>query len=958
VSWWFTRFGFDGDALRIDSGVLNKRSRRVRLDRLQAVDISRPLVARLLGVAELRLEVAGGSSSEAPLQYLSHDDAIVLRAELLARAAGIDAATPEAPERVIHQVALGRLIGSTVLSGTFVFGVLMLVGLVGLGLGLVAESGREVAFGVASGMLPGFLAMGAAIWQQFGRNFDFTLSESPDGMRIRKGLLDTRHQTVPPGRVQGIRLRQPLLWRKPGWVRLDVDVAGYSGSSDGDGGQTSSTLLPVATYDEAVAVMSRIMPRAEPTTVPLDPAPRRAAWLRPIGWRRLAYGVDEHIVVVREGVLYRNLTVVPHAKTQSVRLTQGPIQRRLGLASAHVDTTPGPVDAVIRHRPASEARAFALAQADRARTARRVDVPERWLSGRWQDGPVTSTPMDSAVESAEPPSARAIADRYVETIADLNPIVGTSLGIRPGVDALPDLSPDGLAAVAEAQRAVLAELDAAEQAWSDAGAEVEPVERRAARLLRERLQSQLALDDAGDNLRELSNLFSPIHNLRGVFLMMPTASPDDWAVIGRRMARVPEALGQYRSRLEAGAAQQLFVAPRQVRTVVGQLDEWLVSDWYRTFVADGPADQASELESSAVAAGAGLAAMREFLADTYLPAAEGTPDAVGEERYARGARHWTGADLDLHEAYEYGWSEYHRLAAEMKAAADAITPGHTPLAVMRYLDDEGHAIEGVDEVRDWLQELMSEAMGALDGTHFDLAEPVKTVEAMIAPPGSAAAPYYTRPTLDFSRPGRTWLPTLGRTRFPTWELVSTWYHEGVPGHHLQLAQWVHVADTLSRYQVSLGSVSATTEGWALYAERLMDELGFLTDPARRLGYLDAQMMRAIRVIIDIGMHLRLPIPASSDFHPGQRWDPELGEQFFAAHSGRPAEFLSSEIVRYLGMPGQAISYKLGERAWLAGREKARAAAGDAFDLKAWHMAAISLGALGLDDLVDELAQLP
>jgi uncharacterized protein (DUF885 family) len=232
---------------------------------------------------------------------------------------------------------------------------------------------------------------------------------------------------------------------------------------------------------------------------------------------------------------------------------------------------------------------------------------------------------------------------------------------------------------------------------------------------------------------------------------------------------------------------------------------------------------------------------------------------------------------------------------------------------------------------------------------------------MIAPEGSAAAPYYTRPSQDFSRPGRTWLPTMGRTRFPLWDLVSTWYHEGVPGHHLQLAQWVHVAPQLSRYQSSLGSVSANAEGWALYAERLMDELGFLTDPAARLGYLDAQQMRAVRVIIDIGMHLELPIPADQGvpepFHPGERWTPELAREFFGRNSGRPPEFLDSEIVRYLGWPGQAIGYKLGERAWLAGRDAARRAHGADFDLKAWHMAALSQGSLGLDDLVAELAAL-
>lgn len=198
---------------------------------------------------------------------------------------------------------------------------------------------------------------------------------------------------------------------------------------------------------------------------------------------------------------------------------------------------------------------------------------------------------------------------------------------------------------------------------------------------------------------------------------------------------------------------------------------------------------------------------------------------------------------------------------------------------------------------------------------------------------------------------------MGQTRFPVYDLVSTWYHEGVPGHHLQLAQWTYVAGDLSRYQATIGGVSANAEGWALYAERLMDELGFLTDPEHRLGYLDAQMMRAARVIVDIGMHLELEIPADSPFRPGERWTPELAQEFFGAHSSRPADFVESELTRYLTIPGQAIGYKLGERAWLLGREKARERRGDAFDLKAWHMAALSQGSLGLDDLVDELARL-
>ncbi|MGI8533176.1 MAG: DUF885 domain-containing protein, partial [Geodermatophilaceae bacterium] len=343
------------------------------------------------------------------------------------------------------------------------------------------------------------------------------------------------------------------------------------------------------------------------------------------------------------------------------------------------------------------------------------------------------------------------------------------------------------------------------------------------------------------------------------------------------------------------------------------------------------------------------------------PDAEGTPDAVGAERYARWAMQHTGSALDLTEAYEWAWTEYARLDAEMRAEAERVLPGSVPQEAMSWLDREGEAVQGVESIRRRLQQMMDEAVAALDGSHFDLAEPIKRVEAMIAPPGSAAAPYYSRPSMDFSRPGRTWLPTLGRERFPLWDLVSTWYHEGVPGHHLQLAQWVYVSEELSTFQSGVGSTSADTEGWALYAERLMDELGFLTGPGYRLGYLDAQQLRAVRVIIDIGMHLELEIPAGQgtpeDFCPGQRWTPQRGRDFFGQNTGRDPEFADSELDRYLGIPGQAISYKLGERAWLAGRAEAERRRGPDFDLKRWHMAALSMGSLGLDDLTAELSAL-
>lgn len=569
------------------------------------------------------------------------------------------------------------------------------------------------------------------------------------------------------------------------------------------------------------------------------------------------------------------------------------------------------------------------------------------------------SPMPTTSSSALP---RQVADTYVDALIELDPITGTYLGVKESAGLLPDFSPAGQDAVAELARRTLALLDEAEK---QPGAE-DDAERRCGRLLRERLTAELAVHEADEGLCTVSNMRSPAHSVRMVFTVMPTETEQDWEAVAQRLRAVPAALEGYRASLALGLERKLLGGPRPTATFVDQLTEWSGADtdgrgWFEEFAAGGPEslrpELLTELAESARGATAAVAELRDWMRDVYAPAVADAPDTVGRERYQRWSRYFNGTDLDLDQAYAYGWSEYHRLLAEMRVEAERILPGSGPWEALAHLDVHGTHIEGVEEVRVWLQNLMDEAIEALDGTHFELAERVRRVESHIAPPGGAAAPYYTGPSEDFSRPGRTWLPVDGQTRFPVYDLVSTWYHEGVPGHHLQIAQWVHVADQLSRYQATIGGVSANAEGWALYAERLMDELGFLPDAERRLGYLDGQMMRACRVIVDIGMHLRLEIPADSPFHPGERWTPELAEEFFQQHCSRPPAFVASEMTRYLSMPGQAIGYKLGERAWLLGRANARAAHGDAFDAKAWHMAALSQGPLGLDDLVDEISRL-
>jgi len=372
-SFWFDA---DGD-LRIRSGVLQLNERRVQVSRLQSVDVTQPLLARIFGLAELRPEVAGASSGATRMAYLSQPDADRLRAELLARAAGIrveqGASAPVAPETILVSVPTGTLLTSLLLQPDML---LLMVGLPLTAVLLTAVGAFEFA-------LPMLLLVGTPFFVVGGRFvtlFGFTVAESPDGLRLRFGLTSHRSQTVPPGRVQAVRLEQPVLWRRRGWVRMVVNVAGASGGEDAQ--NRPSTLLPVAPEAVARAVLARVLPGVDPLAVPLDAVPARARWRAPLQRRRLAVGNDDQVLVVRHGWLVPTWDVVPHARTQSVRVSQGPWQRWLRLASVHVDSTPGPVRITAAQRPAEEARQLAEAQVARARSARSRSRPDRWLLDR------------------------------------------------------------------------------------------------------------------------------------------------------------------------------------------------------------------------------------------------------------------------------------------------------------------------------------------------------------------------------------------------------------------------------------------------------------------------------------------------------------------------------------------------------------------------------------------------
>ncbi|MGQ0803686.1 MAG: DUF885 domain-containing protein [Actinomycetota bacterium] len=552
------------------------------------------------------------------------------------------------------------------------------------------------------------------------------------------------------------------------------------------------------------------------------------------------------------------------------------------------------------------------------------------------------------------PSVDEIADEYVERFAALDPISATFAGITGHDSEMTDYGPDAADERADHARATLTQLEHAPQD--------DDRDRVAAEVMVEELSLGVELHDAGEHLCELNNIASPLQAVRQVFDLMPTETESDWDAIAARMALVPAALSSYQDTLSEGARRGLVAARRQVVTCAKQAETWggLGDDdppFFPRLVQQLEDDGTLRrtLEDRAHRATEAYAACARFLTDEYSPRAA-ERDAVGADRYSRRARAFTGMTLDLDETYRWGWDELHRIEHAMGEVAERILPGEGVDAVIEHLDSSpARSIEGEDALRRWLQDLMDRTVAELDDIHFDIPEPVQRVEAMIAPPGGAAAMYYTPPSEDFSRPGRTWYPTLGKTRFPLWKEVSICYHEGVPGHHLQVGQVLYLADELTRFQRSLAWSSGHGEGWALYAERLMGELGYLDDPGDEMGMLAAQAMRAMRVVVDIGLHLELAVP-EGDPHAGETWTPELALPFAITHSKMPADFMASEVDRYLGWPGQAISYKVGERVWLGAREAVRRRLGDRFDLKAFHRHALDLGNMGLAQLERELAR--
>lgn len=543
-----------------------------------------------------------------------------------------------------------------------------------------------------------------------------------------------------------------------------------------------------------------------------------------------------------------------------------------------------------------------------------------------------------------------LADAWVDRLAELYPSFATDIGYKIGQDKLDDHSPEALAQEQSEIKELISKLDS-----TTAQDEVDVVTKEA---MLHSLRGEVETYDCGLSFRNLNNIASPAQSVRDVFDNSPTETVEDWENLAGRMRLVGEALEGYARTLELGAKADDAPALRQIETVIEQVYQIThASGFFHTFAQQAKAGDTelssnlkAELAKAADMATEGYAKFGEYL--KTLAARTTSPDAIGRERYGILSRRFLGATVDLDETYEWGIEELNRTIAEQNQVANQILPGaDVEQAVEHLRKDPSTKLHGTKALQAWMQELSDRAIAELSKSHFEIADPIKKLECMIAPTQHGGI-YYTGPSDDFSRPGRMWwsVPT-GVEEFDTWRETTTVYHEGVPGHHLQVAQATYIRDTLNSWRRLASWTSGHGEGWALYAERLMAELGFLDNPADRLGMLDGQRMRAARVVLDIGVHLGKPRLDGSGV-----WDFDYALSFMRQNVKESDESVKFEVTRYFGWPGQAPSYKIGQRIWEQVRDEYKMRKGNEFDIKQFHKTALNLGGLGLDTLRSAMAR--
>lgn len=544
----------------------------------------------------------------------------------------------------------------------------------------------------------------------------------------------------------------------------------------------------------------------------------------------------------------------------------------------------------------------------------------------------------------------AATDALVEDIAALRPVNATFMGVTGHDHEWDDFSPDGMdqyAATLRDWRKRVTALPPASDRWGALARDVTI----------DWLDLELESYDVGAHKSDLNSIASPFQLVRGVFDTMDLGSIEGWTNAAQRLETLPAALASYRACLAAGMAEGEVVATRQVNAAIGQGrvhagDEGFFHNIPASF--DGAAVDDAALRNRLVdaipGAKAAFAAFSDWLETHYLPHAR-QRDGVGRERYQRELRRFLGTTVDLESTLEWGWQEIHTLQRRLRETAEAIAPGAAVAEVLELVKtDPSRAAPDRATFLAVMRERQQRALAALDGVHFDVPDEIRRIDVKEAPPGGPLGAYYVPPSEDFRRPGTVWYSLDGDGPVPLWDEVSTAYHEGFPGHHLQCGLQVSFTRSLCRlHRVAFG-YSGYAEGWALYTEELMEELGFYEKPDYLFGMLANQMFRACRVVFDIGAHCGFTIPGDAPIHPGQPWTFERGVDMMQTLGGMAKAYAESEVTRYLGWPGQAPSYKLGQRVILELRDAYRARQGAAGSLKDFHARVLSSGNVGLDVL--------
>ncbi|WP_251140902.1 DUF885 domain-containing protein [Cellulomonas dongxiuzhuiae] len=536
-------------------------------------------------------------------------------------------------------------------------------------------------------------------------------------------------------------------------------------------------------------------------------------------------------------------------------------------------------------------------------------------------------------------TTRAVLDVYVADLARLDPDAAEALG-RTGVMRVPDLSPDAFAARNDLDRRTLAALRAAPADGPDATLRLAALER---------LGSDVALDEVGFTRRLLAPLATPVHLVRQVFDGLPRDTEADWHRFAAHLAEVPRALEQYTATLHDAADRGHVVAVRQVQAVADQCDTWVRDGYYPAAVRDYPGGDAALGVVLCERADAAAAATARFAADlrSRLAPRAGRADGVGRDSYAVTSAAFLGTSVDLDDLYAWGWDEIARLQGRARDLARVVVGTPDVAAAVAALDaDVARHVQVGAPLERWLQDRLDAVTDAVDGRWFDVPAAHRRVEARLTTAASGVM-YYTPADAAGTRPGRVWWTVPpGTAHVATWRDVSTVHHEGVPGHHLQHA--ITYGLDLHPWQRLLCHVHGYAEGWAHHAEHLAEDIGLLDDPGERLGAVFAQLWRACRIVIDIGLHLDLPIPSGTGVRclDGQpRWTPELGVQVLQEVAEVDPTTARFEVDRYLGWPGQALAFKVGARLW----QQVRDEVGD-LDLKTFHMTALGLGPMGLGPL--------